>query len=168
MMMMLATLIVTILVTSTDLSIRNPQATVVIFVLLELTYVGSEKEEKEIDPIDQENQDVIDRPIKTNAATPKRSNKNSRKRNKRRKRTIWTADTDDEDSFDPDLAPIADEHEEQEDAAAVLKDAGPSPLHVDFVMLPKPEGDRNSKAAAPTTHEMATRAVLDKLVFRNG
>lgn len=140
----------------------------VFFVLLALICEGSEKEEEALDPIDLEDHEVISRPHNTDITPAEPSKRTSRKRNKRRKRTRKAPETEDEDSFDSDLAPVPDEHEEQEDEAAVLRDAGPSPLHVDFVVLPKAKGDRYSKAAAPTTHEMASRDVLDRLVFRNG
>ena len=89
------------------------------------------------------------------------------RRKKMKKRARSKAKADD-NSFDEDLAPLYEMEDEDQDERDVIAQLDVSPLHVDYVVLPKPKGQRNFKAVSPLSHVMASQDVLNRLVMNNG
>lgn len=86
------------------------------------------------------------------------------RRKKRKKRARSKAKADD-NSFDEDLAPLYEIEDEDQDERDVIAQLDVSSLHVDYVVLPKPKGQRNFKAVSPLSHEMTSQNVLNRLVM---
>lgn len=115
-----------------------------------IDFEGNEDENHE--SIDHDDHEVIQ-------SRPKKS-----KKSKKRAPII----DDDLNSFDEDLAPLYELEDEKKDEQDVLRQLGATPIHCDYVVLPKPKGQRNFKAVSPSSHEMASLDVLSRLVINNG